>query len=133
MHAPQLDVDGRLLDCVIDDHFLIERKQIVSWRMTSCQDLGSPSQAHMTGAGAHERRADRSISLSRSVLMVFIVIGVLPGHKGRIGHPDHTHFIGQTPWRRTCTPCPNPTGRAPDMRVTRSGMTVTAMSSGSRS
>jgi hypothetical protein len=28
--------------------------------------------------------------------MVFMVIGVLPGHKGRIGHPDHTHFIGQT-------------------------------------
>jgi hypothetical protein len=26
-----------------------------------------------------------------------MVIGVLPGHKGRIGHPDHTHFIGQTP------------------------------------
>jgi hypothetical protein len=29
--------------------------------------------------------------------MVFMVIGVLPGPKGRIGHPDHTHFIGQTP------------------------------------
>jgi AraC-like DNA-binding protein len=28
--------------------------------------------------------------------MVLIVIGVLPGHKGRIGHHDHTHFIGQT-------------------------------------
>jgi IS5 family transposase len=26
-----------------------------------------------------------------------MVIGVLPGHKGRIGHHDHTHFIGQTP------------------------------------
>ncbi|MDX6724069.1 MAG: hypothetical protein QOD73_2473 [Solirubrobacteraceae bacterium] len=25
-----------------------------------------------------------------------MVIGVLPGHKGRIGHHDHTHFIGQT-------------------------------------
>src|SRR4051795_1263218 len=29
--------------------------------------------------------------------MVLMVIGVLPGHKGRIGHHDHTHFIGQTP------------------------------------
>src|SRR4051794_34716608 len=29
--------------------------------------------------------------------MVLIVIGVLPGHNGRIGHHDHTHFIGQTP------------------------------------
>src|SRR5215210_1892459 len=28
--------------------------------------------------------------------MVLMVIGVLPGHKGRIGHHDHTHFIGQT-------------------------------------
>src|SRR4051794_14818687 len=28
--------------------------------------------------------------------MVLIVIGVLPGHNGRIGHHDHTHFIGQT-------------------------------------
>ena len=26
-----------------------------------------------------------------------MVIGVLPGHTGRIGHHDHTHFIGQTP------------------------------------
>jgi hypothetical protein len=26
-----------------------------------------------------------------------MVIGVLPGHNGRIGHHDHTHFIGQTP------------------------------------
>jgi hypothetical protein len=25
-----------------------------------------------------------------------MVMGVLPGHKGRIGHHDHTHFIGQT-------------------------------------
>ena len=25
-----------------------------------------------------------------------MVIGVLPGHKGRIGHHYHTHFIGQT-------------------------------------
>ena len=24
-----------------------------------------------------------------------------PGPKGRIGHPDHTHFIGQTPERGT--------------------------------
>src|SRR3954447_10881936 len=32
--------------------------------------------------------------------MVWIVIGVPPGHKGRIGHHDHTHFIGQTPSRR---------------------------------
>jgi hypothetical protein len=29
--------------------------------------------------------------------MVLMVIGVLPGHKGRIGHHDHTHFIRQTP------------------------------------
>ena len=29
-----------------------------------------------------------------------MVIGVLPGHKGRIGHHDHTHFIGQNPWSR---------------------------------
>src|SRR4051794_523018 len=29
--------------------------------------------------------------------MVLLVIGVLPGHNGRIGHHDHTHFIGQTP------------------------------------
>src|SRR4051794_3500700 len=29
--------------------------------------------------------------------MDLMVIGVLPGHKGRIGHHDHTHFIGQTP------------------------------------
>src|SRR3954447_1423027 len=29
--------------------------------------------------------------------MVLMVIGVLPGHKGRIGHHDHTHFIGQIP------------------------------------
>src|SRR4051794_4549241 len=28
--------------------------------------------------------------------MVLIVIGVLPGHKGGIGHHDRTHFIGQT-------------------------------------
>lgn len=28
-----------------------------------------------------------------------MVIGVLPGHKGRIGHHDHTHFIGQNPDR----------------------------------
>src|SRR3954452_19350752 len=28
--------------------------------------------------------------------MVLMVTGVLPGHKGRIGHHDHTHFIGQT-------------------------------------
>src|SRR3954454_10874890 len=27
--------------------------------------------------------------------MVLMVIGVLPSHKGRIGHHDHTHFIGQ--------------------------------------
>jgi transposase InsO family protein len=34
--------------------------------------------------------------------MVLMVIGVLPGHNGRIGHHDHTHFIGQTrPWRTT--------------------------------
>src|SRR5689334_19694012 len=26
-----------------------------------------------------------------------MVIGVLPGHKGRIGHHDHTHLIGQIP------------------------------------
>jgi integrase len=32
--------------------------------------------------------------------MVLMVIGVLPGHKGRIGHHDHTHFIGQTPGLR---------------------------------
>jgi hypothetical protein len=32
--------------------------------------------------------------------MVLMVIGVLPGHKGRIGHHDHTHFIGQTPLER---------------------------------
>jgi transposase len=29
--------------------------------------------------------------------MVLMVIGVLPGHNGRIGHHDHTHFIGQIP------------------------------------
>src|SRR4051812_28128779 len=33
--------------------------------------------------------------------MDLMVIGVLPGHKGRIGHHDHTHFIGQTP---SCEP-----------------------------
>jgi transposase InsO family protein len=32
--------------------------------------------------------------------MVLSVIGVLPGHKGRIGHHDHTHFIGQTRFTR---------------------------------
>ncbi len=26
-----------------------------------------------------------------------MVMDVLPGHNGRIGHPDHTHFIGQNP------------------------------------
>jgi Transposase DDE domain group 1 len=32
--------------------------------------------------------------------MVLIVTGVPPGHKGRIGHHDDTHFIGQIPdWR----------------------------------
>jgi hypothetical protein len=28
--------------------------------------------------------------------MLLMVIGVLPGHKGRIGRHGHTHFIGQT-------------------------------------
>src|SRR4051812_913026 len=31
--------------------------------------------------------------------MVLMVTGVLPGHKGRIGHHDHTHFLRQNPGR----------------------------------
>jgi hypothetical protein len=37
--------------------------------------------------------------------MVLMVIGVLPSHKGRIGHHDHTHFIGQNP-RHNIKPYP---------------------------
>src|SRR4051812_34472069 len=46
--------------------------------------------------------------------MVLMVIGVPPGHKGRIGHHDHTHFIGQTPGssRRSAT-TPQRTSRVP--------------------
>src|SRR5215212_6837911 len=58
--------------------------------------------------------------------MDLMVIGVLPGHKGRIGHHDHTHFIGQNPSVR---PSSSPT---PGM-VRRSTTRRSAWASGSNS
>src|SRR4051812_22738626 len=53
----------------------------------------SRSTAASVGLCAPSGLSEGSLSESEMVLMV---IGVLPGHKGRIGHHDHTHFIGQT-------------------------------------
>jgi hypothetical protein len=52
-------------------------------------------------------------SLSPEIFCL-VITGAPPGPKGPIGHPDHTHFIGQTPdmpARRTKRACTQHPGR----------------------
>src|SRR4051812_23154465 len=73
--------------------------------------------------------------------MVWMVIGVPPGHKGRIGHHDHTHFIGQTLIRVPAQPYlrfdtndysldPRLAGRRVEVRVSQTELTAVALDTG---